>query len=69
MAQRLAVYKKPTVHHIEPQDVVGITDTTGKASDHTYITAMGLLRVGYDTIIGNTDSGSLKDKLNRMLRI
>lgn len=61
--------KKPTVHHIEPQDVVGITDTTGKASDHTYITAMGLLRVGYDTIIGNTDSGSLKDKLNRMLRI
>lgn len=61
--------KKPTVQHITPEDVNGITDTTGEANDHTYITAMGLLRVGYDTIIGNTDSGTLKEKLNRMLRI
>lgn len=61
--------KKPTVQHISPEDVVGIADTTGEASDHTYITAMGLLRVGYDTMIGNSDSGTLKDKLNRMLRI
>lgn len=61
--------KKPIVQHIEPEDVVGITDTTGRASDHTYITAMGLLRVGYDTMIGNTDNGTLKEKLNRMLRI
>lgn len=61
--------KKPTVQLIEPGEVVGITDTTGEASDHTYITAMGLLRVGYDTIIGNGDNGTLKEKLNRMLRI
>lgn len=61
--------KKPTVQHIEPEDVVGITDTTGEANDHTYITAMGLLRVGYDTMIGNSDAGTLKEKLNRMLRI
>lgn len=61
--------KKPTVHHIEPEDIVGISDATGDAADHTYITAMGLLRVGYDTILGNTESGSLKEKLNRMLRI
>ena len=61
--------RPPTVQHINPQDVVGITDSSGDANDHTYITAMGLLRVGYDTIIGNDDSGSLKEKLNRMLRI
>lgn len=61
--------KKPTVQHISPEDVVGITDTTGEANDHTYITAMGLLRVGYDTMMGNSDSGTLKEKLNRMLRI
>lgn len=61
--------KKPTVQHINPEDVVGITDTTGEVNDHTYITAMGLLRVGYDTMIGNSDSGTLKEKLNRMLRI
>ncbi len=61
--------KRPTVHHISPSEVVGITDTTGAASDHTFITAMGLLRVGYDTIVGSTDADTIKDKLNRILRI
>ncbi len=61
--------KKPTVHHIKPSEVAGITDKTGLVSDHTYITAMGLLRVGYDTIIGSSDADSIKDKLNRILRI
>lgn len=67
--KNLPFTKKPTVQHIEPSEVAGITDTTGEASDHTYITAMGLLRVGYDTMIGNTDNGTLREKLNRMLRI
>ena len=61
--------KKPTVHYIKPSDVVGITDSTGIVNDHTFITAMGLLRVGYDTIIGSKDSDTIKDKLNRILRI
>lgn len=61
--------KKPTVQHIKPTDVIGITDTTGLASDHTFITAMGLLRVGYDTIIGDSSNDSIKDKLNKILRI
>ncbi len=67
--KELPFTKRPTVHHISPSEVVGITDTTGAANDHTFITAMGLLRVGYDTIIGSTDSDSIKDKLNRILRI
>jgi cell division protein FtsA len=61
--------KRPTVHLLAPNDVIGITDTTGDASDHTFITAMGLLRVGYDTIIGSSDADTIKDKLNRLLRI
>lgn len=61
--------KRPSVQHISPSEVVGIADTTDKANDHTYITAMGLLRVGYDTMIGSSDSDSIKDKLNRILRI
>lgn len=60
--------KKPQIHHITPDQVVGINDTTGKASDHTFITAMGLLRVGYDTIVGGGEEG-VKDKINRFLRI
>lgn len=61
--------KKPTVHHIHPSEVIGITDSTGIVSDHTFITAMGLLRVGYDTIIGSSDNDTIKEKLNRILRI
>lgn len=61
--------KRPTVQHIAPSEVAGITDATGAVKDHTFITAMGLLRVGYDTIIGSSDADTIKDKLNRILRI
>ncbi len=65
----LAFTKRPSVTHIKTSDVKGITDPTGKASDHTFITAMGLLRVGYDTMMGISEGDSIKEKLNRMLRI
>lgn len=61
--------KRPSVHHISPREVIGIEDSTGDVNDHTFITAMGLLRVGYDTMMGSTDDGSIKEKLNRILRI
>ncbi len=61
--------KKPTVHYIQPTDVMGIEDKTGAVNDHTFITAMGLLRVGYDTLIGSSDGDTIKEKLNRILRI
>ena len=67
--KELPFTKQPTVHHISPHDVIGIVDTTGAANDHTFITAMGLLRVGYDTIVGSTESDTIKEKLNRILRI
>jgi len=67
--KNLPFTKKPTVHHISPKEVVGIKDATGSVTDHTFITAMGLLRVGYDTIQGSSDPGSIKEKLNRILRI
>lgn len=61
--------KKPTVQHIQPSEVIGITDKTGDVKDHTFITAMGLLRVGYDTIVGSSEADTIKDKLNRILRV
>ena len=67
--KELPFTKRPSVHHISPKEVVGIEDTTGKANDHTFITAMGLLRVGYDTMVGGNDADSIKEKLNRILRI
>lgn len=67
--KELPFTRKPTVHHINPNEVIGVRDTTGDISDHTYITAMGLLRVGYDTLVGSGEGDSLKDKFNRLLKI
>jgi cell division protein FtsA len=64
--------KKPSVHHIDPSQVVGITDTTGHITDHTFITAMGLLRVGLDTLqfsVTPDKGGSVRDKIDRILRV
>ena len=67
--KELPFTKKPSVHHINPSEVIGVEDTTGDVTDHTFITAMGLLRVGYDTLIGSGEGDSIKDKFNRLLKI
>jgi len=63
--------KKPSIHHIKPTEVVGITDSTGDVNDHTFITAMGLLRVGLDTVNSSAAGGdnTVKGKLNKLLKI
>jgi cell division protein FtsA len=64
--------RKPSVRYIDPTTVVDIHDTTGDLDDHTFITAMGLLRVGLDTIGQSEDvaeSATIKDRINRILRI
>lgn len=61
--------RKPTVHHIKPEQVAGIVDKTGKVNDHTYITAMGLLRVGLDTSEFNAANDTIKDKIDKMLSV
>lgn len=69
--RRLPFTKKPQVHHIEPNQVVGIVDKTGDVSDHTFITAMGLLRVGLDTLQQelNAPSGSIRERIDRILKV
>jgi cell division protein FtsA len=63
--------RKPVVHHIQPEQVVGMVDKTGHVADHTFVTAMGLLRVGLDTVQQQNDkpTGSVREKIDRMLRI
>ncbi len=61
--------RKPSVHHIRPEQVSGITDTTGDVNDHTFITAMGLLRVGMDTMQFTSSNGSIRDKIDKMLSV
>lgn len=64
--------KRPTVSHIQPEQVSGIIDSTGSVTDHTFITAMGLLRVGLDTLGQNDTSrpaGSVRERIDRMLKV
>jgi cell division protein FtsA len=68
--KNLPFTRKPQIKHIKPDEVVGIKDATDSIHDHTLITAMGLLRVGMDTL-GNGDAtnASIKDKVNKLLRV
>jgi len=67
--KELPFTRKPVVNHIRPDQVEGITDATGDVNDHTFITAMGLLRVGLDTLnYGGSGSDSIREKLDRMLK-
>ncbi len=67
---KLPFTRKPIIEHIHPDQVVGITDLTGKVTDHTYVTAMGLLRVGLDTVQYTGANGdTMKEKLDRILHV
>jgi cell division protein FtsA len=62
--------RKPVVRRIRPEQVVGIVDRTEKVTDHTFITAMGLLRVGVDTLqFSGNGSKSIREKIDRMLQV
>jgi len=69
--KKLPFTKKPVIKHIETQQVVGIIDKTGQVNDHTFITAMGLLRVGMDTLAqaNSSSKDSIKQRIDRMLRV
>lgn len=68
--KELPFTRKPVVQHIQPEQVVGITDTTGDVQDHTFITAMGLLRVGVDTMQFSTSpNDTIREKIDKMLRV
>lgn len=60
---------KPAVQLIGPDEVVGIHNETEIPLDHTYITAMGLLRVGYDTVNSADQDKGLKSKLTNILKV
>jgi cell division protein FtsA len=60
--------RRPIVSLIDPDEIAGIVNETDRELDHTFVTAMGLLRVGIDTLIGTANDTSLKAKLARLLR-
>ncbi len=70
-SHELPFTQKPSVQHIKPEEVLGIVDKTGHVADHTFITAMGLLRVGLDTLQQDeeVEGDSIREKIDRLLRV
>jgi cell division protein FtsA len=66
--KELPFARRPIVRLIEIEDVAGIVNDTDRELDHTFVTAMGLLRVGIDTLIGVKSGSGIKAKLARLLR-
>lgn len=66
--KELPFARRPIVSIIEPDTIEGIENATDRELDHTFVTAMGLLRVGMDTLVGVPENGSIKAKLSRLLK-
>jgi cell division protein FtsA len=66
--KELPFSRRPVVHLIDPDEIAGITNTTDYVLDHTFITALGLLRVGIDTLTGIPAGRTLKTKLTKLLQ-
>jgi cell division protein FtsA len=69
--RQLPFTKRPTIERIKPEQVIDIVDKSDTQLDHTYITAMGLLRVGLDTLQQDASrpAGSIRERIDRMLRV
>ena len=66
--KNLAFSRRPVIQLISPEDVPGIENSTDKELDHTFVTAMGLLRVGMDTLVGVGDNKSFRARLTKLLQ-
>ena len=59
-------YRRPVVNLIDPNDIPGIINKTKFTLDHSFITALGLLRIALDTIEIPQGNG-LRAKFARLL--
>ena len=60
--------RRPIIHLVESADIPGIHNQTQVTLDHSYITALGLLRVALDTLAGIPDEEGVRGKLAKLLQ-
>ncbi len=66
--KELPFSRRPVIHLVASADIPGINNKTSVNLDHSYITALGLLRVALDTIAGSPDEGGVRGKLSKLLQ-
>lgn len=60
--------RRPIIHLVESADIPGISNQTKVVLDHSYITALGLLRVALDTLAGIPEDDGVRGKLAKLLQ-
>lgn len=66
--KELPFARRPIIHLVESADLPGVHNETTTTLDHSYITALGLLRVALDTLAGSPDEGGLRGKFAKLLQ-
>ncbi len=66
--KELPFSRRPMVHVVEASELPGITNHTQTKLDHSFVTALGLLRVALDTLAGAPEETGLRAKLAKLLQ-
>ena len=66
--QELPFSRRPLIHLIEVQDLPNLITNDSLTLDHSFITALGLLRVGVDTLAGAPQENKLRAKISKILQ-
>ena len=66
---RLPFSRRPVIHLLDTAEFPNLRyDSTSEPLDYSFATALGLLRVGADTLAGSPDENKLKTKLSKLLQ-
>lgn len=65
--KELPFARRPVIHLVDADDIPGITNETDAVLDHSFVTAFGLLRVALDTLDGNPEGTSFREKISKLL--
>ncbi len=60
--------RRPVVHLVDSADLPGIRNHTKIPLNYSYITALGLLRVALDTLVGAPEGSGLRAKFAKLLQ-
>ena len=66
--KNLPFSRRPVIYLLNTADLPDMKYSQKSKLDHSFMTALGLLRVGYDTLITSPEDNSIKAKFNKLLQ-
>ncbi|MBR3176217.1 rod shape-determining protein [Candidatus Saccharibacteria bacterium] len=66
--QNLPFSRRPVIHLIDVESLPNLTIENDTKLDHSFATALGLLRVGADTLVGAPEENKIRAKIAKLLQ-